>query len=568
MLKIIKKLLTKINIIILSVSILLITGCFSIDDAAEELNITQNISKSLQSAEESTYQEYNDITFTSYDGTVISASMLVPDADASQKLPAIIFMHGWAGNKNDLKSHRESAAKKGYISIGYTARGFGLEGENGSKGNVAFGGMEDIEDFKACIDYLVENTNVDVENIGALGYSYGGGIILKALAFDERLKTVISRNPWTDQVDQQYGGETVRMAGISILDSGATKFPGYFNSEGKKRFEDFKMGTGIEETIEWLSELSPVTYVDMINSRSKKPSVYIRKGLGDFLLHPNAIIRYFEKLEVPKKLYLNRAVHGTDALVQDPIKEFDLVMDWFDHHLKGVENGIMNDTVGIVSYNTENKEIYLEKYRDLPFNNAEIKTLHMGPRFLIGNGSLNEEHFSEYNFKNWIETCEDESGISTGKWDGPFWWYHFNIPTIDFLRFTNHERAVVYESKMFGHEMKIRGIPRMNLWISSDKAIEKLQVIAYLYEIDENGRGALISHGPATVNYAEPGKPVELSIELMALAHDIKAGHGIAVAIDTKDPLFLDPTPEDYRVNFHLYSDPARESKIEIPYLR
>lgn len=515
------------------------------------------------------YTESMDFLIQSFDGIEITANVAIPDLDPQhpdKKFPAVIFLHGWANDKNAfyVDPPRRTFAENGYIAIAYTIRGFETDRDQKKHGGVSFGGIEDINDLGACIDWLIANTPVDVNNIGVLGHSYGAGIALKAVASDERIKTVIARGVWINHKDHFYAGNTQRIEAATLLHNVGMGFEGYQISAGRERFEKFNQGVGVEETVQWLYEISPITLVDQINARESQPSIYIQKGIGDYLLHANAILKYFDRLSVPKRLYLNRTNHST--VVRDLFPEFNTSIDWFDYHLKGVNNDMMNHQLGMVVY--DDNGVLLEKYTTWSLEDQEYKIFYPGPRYLFGNGSLNSEPYNN-NFSNWIETTQNDSGISTGTpWVSGILWHQYNVPISALLSFTNHQQAIVYESDEFADGLKIRGIPELTMWASSDTPVEQMQLIAYLYEFDDStGYGMLLTHAPATINYTTPGERVKVSFEFLAIAHNIRQGHGLAIAIDTKDPLFVNPPSEDYRVNFHLSSDVNQQPKLLVPFV-
>jgi hypothetical protein len=64
----------------------------------------------------------------------------------------------------------------------------------------------------------------------------------------------------------------------------------------------------------------------------------------------------------------------------------------------------------------------------------------------------------------------------------------------------------------------------------------------------------LVSYLPYTYLNATPGKPLNISAQLLNTAYDIPAGDSVGVVIDTKDPLFLDADQSGSSVTF---SSPA-----------
>ena len=68
---------------------------------------------------------------------------------------------------------------------------------------------------------------------------------------------------------------------------------------------------------------------------------------------------------------------------------------------------------------------------------------------------------------------------------------------------------------------------------------------AYLYDVDHKNIGKLITHGTFS-RYETSASATTLPLELLIAAYDVPAGHRIAVAIDTRDPLYVNPAIAAY----------------------
>ncbi len=130
------------------------------------------------------YTTDDDINITAFDGVNLTANIFVPTS-LDGLAPAIIFINSWGLNEYEYLQQAHDLAKKGYIVLSYTTRGFG---ESGGEINTA--GPKDISDYSTVIDYLLANYPVNPQAIGTAGISYGSGISLLGAAQDSRVKAV------------------------------------------------------------------------------------------------------------------------------------------------------------------------------------------------------------------------------------------------------------------------------------------------------------------------------------------------------------------------------------------
>jgi pimeloyl-ACP methyl ester carboxylesterase len=82
----------------------------------------------------------------------------------------------------------------GYVTLGFDMRGCGeSEGEHG---RVIC--LEQVEDTRNALSFLVRQAGVDPERIGVIGSSFGGAVAVYAAGVDARLAAVISNGGWGD----------------------------------------------------------------------------------------------------------------------------------------------------------------------------------------------------------------------------------------------------------------------------------------------------------------------------------------------------------------------------------
>src|SRR5688572_10769087 len=86
---------------------------------------------------------------------------------------------------------------------------------------------------------------------------------------------------------------------------------------------------------------------------------------------------------------------------------------------------------------------------------------------------------------------------------------------------------------------------------------KKGQLVMHLLDLDESGRGRLITHGVKTFLDAPARAPLRMAHELYWAAYRVPAGHRLALAIDTYDYHYLPPTVARYQVKLPLADEGA-----------
>jgi dipeptidyl aminopeptidase/acylaminoacyl peptidase len=126
------------------------------------------------------------VRFDSYDGLTIPGILYRPHGvDASNRAPALVMVHGGPGGQARIgyRALIQYLVNHGYViydinnrgSSGYGKTFYGLDDQKH--------GEADLGDVVASRQMLVETGYVDPDRIGIIGGSYGGFMVLAALAF-------------------------------------------------------------------------------------------------------------------------------------------------------------------------------------------------------------------------------------------------------------------------------------------------------------------------------------------------------------------------------------------------
>ncbi len=137
-----------------------------------------------------------DLTIPMDDGVSIAATLYVPDgAVPAGGWPAIVFLHGLSGNRQQMNALVEGYGFTGgpYAILTFDARGHGESG-----GLVGIDGPREVADTRAVRDWLAARSDVSDTKIGAWGISYGGGAVLNSLVAGVPWAAVVTVETWTD----------------------------------------------------------------------------------------------------------------------------------------------------------------------------------------------------------------------------------------------------------------------------------------------------------------------------------------------------------------------------------
>ncbi|QIZ82837.1 acyl esterase [Bermanella marisrubri] len=504
------------------------------------------------------YTTDDDIEIIADDGVNLSANIFVPN-DINGQAPAIIFINSWGLNEYEYLKQAGELAEKGYIVLSYSTRGWGTSG-----GQINTAGPKDMADLSNVIDFLIANYPVDPNNIGSAGISYGSGISLLGAAHDDRIKAVSAMSSWGDLVDALYGNNTPRLVWGEILTLTGDLL-GDMDPIVNQHWDDIKNQNlaNIPTVKDWASIRSPINYVQQLNENNT--AVYLGKAYGDNLFQPNTLLDMFSQLTGPKHIDLVPGTHATAELLPSLVGIGDNLIwentyKWFDIHLKGESNDLSNAKPLNMRIKFEGR---YESFDDYPIAETRNTDLYFHPRSTFDTGDL-----ETYSYDAWFGKDN-----TINAWAGTLFstqipllsqlLEQFEIPILADVSAASDYRSIYFESDRLDSTMKIRGNPSIK--VNVQPHYNKMQLVAYLYDMDWTGTGRLITHGVITLPQAPWGEKIELNFDMVTTAYDVPKGNRLVIAFDTKDPEYKSPTGADYFVDFEFSRN--MESKLTVPHL-
>jgi fermentation-respiration switch protein FrsA (DUF1100 family) len=220
---------------------------------------------------------YREITLTTADGLKIAGWHIF-----GTKPEAIILVHGIDANRQGVMAEATILAEAGYHLVMIDLRGHGL-----SEGSQATYGYREALDVQAALDYLLAQPEID--HVGALGTSYGGGAVARAAAIDSRLSAVVIESSYSSlpaAIEDAFGSRSI--------------FPKWPFAPLLIALAERRVGLEI-------SQVDPAQDLSTIHPRP----VLIIHGLDDSLFPPYHAEKMYNAAQEPKELWLIEGLgHG------------------------------------------------------------------------------------------------------------------------------------------------------------------------------------------------------------------------------------------------------------------
>ncbi|WP_406413056.1 CocE/NonD family hydrolase [Streptomyces sp. NBC_01614] len=477
------------------------------------------------------------VDITGDGGTTLKANVVTPDgADGSRRYPLLVMPTSWGLPQVEYFAQAQKLANSGYIVVSYNVRGFWQSG-----GEIEVAGPPDIADASKVIDWALANTPSDAQHIGMAGVSYGAGISLLAAAHDKRVRAVAALSGWADLIGSIYAGRTQHLQAAGLLD-GASLVTGRQSAELRQIFDDFYASdlSREQDIINWGKKRSAATYVDQLNKSGA--AVMMANAWGDTVFPPNQYADFYEKLTGPKRLEFRPGDHATPELTGLFGLPNDVWTDterWFDHYLKGEDNGINRELP--VQLKSRSAGDY-EGYPDWKSVGATNKKIALGGSTTIRT-NVNSGADGGVVF---LSSILDQVA---------------QLPPMASIPLLPRLWAGVWQSEKYATAQRVRGTAKLHTTVTPTE--ESGTLVAYLYDVGPLGLGKLVSNAPYTFHGRTPGKPFGVDLELYSTAYDVPAGHRLALVVDTVDPLYIEHNPSGARLTF---SSPANDpSYVSIP---
>ena len=255
------------------------------------------------------------IRYKSFDGVEIPSILYKPkQASAQSKAPALLLVHGGPGGQTRVgySPLTQYLVNHGYVILGVNNRGSSGYGKTFFAADDGKHGREPLWDCVAAKKYLASLGYVDEKKIGIAGGSYGGYMVLAALAFKPEEFAV-----------------GVDLFGVSNWVRTLQSIPPYWESFRKSLYKEI----GDPNTdLENLRAVSPLFHADKI----VRPLIVLQGANDPRVIKPESdeIVDNIKKRNgVVEYVLFDNEGHGFTKKANE-IRAYKAILDFLDRYLK------------------------------------------------------------------------------------------------------------------------------------------------------------------------------------------------------------------------------------------
>jgi uncharacterized protein len=247
--------------------------------------------------------QYRDVSVQSSDGNTIHAWHIPSENGAG-----VILQHGFKSDREELLEEAAMLANKGFGVLLSSIRAHDVnEGEL-----IAFG-LKEMPDLDAWVKFLQEQEGI--ENIGMLGNSLGGSLIIQYASANEDIKAVVAHSAFSSMRD------TINTSVRYFTDLPAFPFATLIRFWAEQEIDG-----DIDEidAKRWIGDISP------------RP-ILILHSISDIAISSESGALLFAAASEPKELWQVEGVDHAGFDTQLPEEFENKVVSFFDQFLLGRE---------------------------------------------------------------------------------------------------------------------------------------------------------------------------------------------------------------------------------------
>lgn len=515
-------------------------------------------------------EEIENVFIPLADGCRLAARAWLPNDARDNPVPAILEYIPY--RKRDFMRSRDEPIHRYYAAHGYAAVRVDVRGTGDSDGILTDEyTAQELHDALEIIAWISEQPWCS-GGVGMTGISWGGFNALQVAALrPPSLKAVISLCASDDRYadDAHYMGgcllnENMQWGSILMLNLALPPDPAIVGDRWREM---------------WQARLSAVEAFPAVWMRHQtrdefwkqgsvcedysaiKCPVYAIGGWADG--YSNAVPRLLENLSCPNKGLIGPWAHTFphDGTPGPSIGFLQEAIRWWDHWLKGLDTGIMDEPrFRVWMQESVPPQPQYEEWPgrwiaedDWPSN--RIGTMQLA----LNHGHLAErpEHGVTLSFSS-----PQTTGARSGEWCG--FGAEGDMPRD---QRPDDGGSLVFESDPLENRIELLGSPELNLEISADQPFAL--ICARLGDVAPDGSVLRVSYGLLNLSHREghetprpliPGESVRVRLRLNDLAHAYPPGHRIRLSISTSYWPIAWPSPVPVVVNVHTGS-----SRLTLP---
>ena len=488
------------------------------------------------------------------DGTILAARIWLPEDAEQNPVPAILEYLPY--RKRDGTYERDALTHPYLAGHGYAGVRVDIRGSGESDGLLSDEyAKQEQDDALEIIAWLAAQPWCSGA-VGMMGISWGGFNVLQVAARrPPALKAIVT----ICSTDDRYADDVHYMGGAKL--TAGFGWASFFF--GAMCHPPDPALVGDRWRAMWLKRLENLPLFLEIWTRHQRRDAYWRHGsvCEDFAAiqcpvyavggwtdgYTNAIPRLLERLVVPRKGLIGPWAHAYPhfALPGPQIGFLQEMLRWWDHWLKGVETGVMDEPM-LRAWMTDSMKPATH-HETLPGRwVAEAswppleRTSH---RLFLTDDGLGDERAPLAA----RTLCSPQTvGRQAGEWC-PFGRGHDQAGD----QREDDERSLVFETAVLDQPIEILGAAILTLDVASDKPIANLA--ARLCDVHPSGESLRVSYGVQNLTHRDshetpsplaPGQRYQVRIQLNDAGAVFPAGHRVRLALSTTYWPMIWPAPE------------------------
>lgn len=480
------------------------------------------------------------------DRTRLAARIWLPEDAEESPVPAILEYLPY--RKTDGTAVRDSQRQPYLAGFGYAAVRVDMRGTGDSDGVIEDEyTQQEQDDAVEILAWLAQQPWCD-GNLGMWGISWGG---FNSLQIAARRPPGLGAIMTLCSTDDRYADD-VHYRGGCVLALDMLHWASSMLTWNARPPDPRLYGDGWRE--EWLRRLESIsTWIDPWLAHQLRDAywrhgsvcedyaaiecpVYAVGGFADG--YTNAVPRLLEGLSVPRKGLIGPWAHAfpDDASPGPSIGFLQECVRWFDHWLKGIDTGLMDEPMLRVWMQDSveprpNYDVRLGRWvaePSWPSPNVGSRTWELpldGPRQLLG-----------------VQSCGTEAGA---------WTAEGQSADLAGDQRPDDALSLTFDSEPLPEPLEILGLPHVTLDLASDRPCALVAV--RLCDVAPDGTSALVTRGLLNLTHREghdrvallePGRRYEVTVPLDVMAYSLPAGHRLRVAVSPTYWPWAWPSPE------------------------
>ncbi|MFC9679839.1 CocE/NonD family hydrolase [Streptomyces sp. NPDC056948] len=514
-------------------------------------------------------KEDEHVTIPMSDGVRLSAHIWRPTSSDQEPVPAVLEYIPY--RKRDLTAVRDSIHHPYLAGHGYACVRVDLRGTGDSEGVLRDEYLErEQEDAEEVLAWLAEQPWCD-GGTGMMGISWGAFAALQVAARRPPGLKAIAIASFTDDRhadDMHYMGgallsDNLAEAGTMFAYATCPPDPAVVGDRWREMWHE-----RLEHTepwvLEWLRHQRRDDYWRHASVcedyASVRCPVLASSGWADG--YSNAVTRLLGNLDVPRKGLIGPWSHKFPHLGEPgpAIGYLQELVRWWDHWLKGVDNGVMDGPMlrtwmqESVPPSTSYEERPGRWVGEPDWPSPHIRpVVHALTRHTIGPPQDAAEPQSG-------DALTVQSPLSVGQFGGK--WASYNAPPD--LPYDQREEdggSLVFDTGPLTEQVEILGSPSVELDLSVSEPVA--MVAARLSDVSPDGAATRVSYGILNLTRRdstespeplEPGRRYRATIPLNGVAQAFPPGHRIRLSLSTSYWPLAWPPPKPALLSVHEHS--------------